>query len=53
MHNKTRGLLPDWIWEQAQDKEHLKQLVMQYMRRYPGYTTLKVEGKFAVCQINR
>jgi len=53
MYDKINVRLPEWIWEQAQDKEHLKQLVIQYMRKYPDYTILKVKGKFAVCQINR
>jgi len=53
MYDKTNVRLPEWIWEQAQDKEELKQLIVNYMKRYPNYTILKVKGKFAVCQINR
>jgi hypothetical protein len=42
-------LLPKWIWEEAKDKEHFKQLVLQYMRRYPEYTVKSVKGGFAIC----
>jgi len=42
-------LLPKWIWEEAKDKEDLKRLVLQYMRRYPEYTVKSVKGRFAVC----
>lgn len=45
-----RVLLPDWIWEEAQDEKHFKQLVLQYMQRYPHYVVRKVQGKFAVCE---
>ncbi|WP_200411332.1 hypothetical protein [Virgibacillus salexigens] len=51
--NQTKVLLPAWIFEQAQDKEEIKRLVLDYMQRYPGYTVLKVTGRFAVCEINR
>jgi hypothetical protein len=45
--NKTNVLLPAWIWEKARDKEHLKMLVLEYMRRYPDY---KVKGvKNRIC----
>lgn len=53
MHNQSNVRLPEWIWEQAQDKEELKQLVLQYMRIYPGYVVKKVKGRFAVCEIPR
>lgn len=43
-------LLPAWIWEEAQDKEHFKQLVLDYMQRYPDYTVKSVKDGFAVCE---
>jgi hypothetical protein len=43
-------LLPSWIWEKAQDKDHLKQLVLNYMKRYPDYSIKKVKGRFAICE---
>jgi len=49
MHNKTNVLLPEWIWEEAKDKEHLKKLVLQYMRRYPDYTIKGVKNRMAIC----
>lgn len=42
-------LLPRRIWEEAEDKEHLKQLILEYMARYPHYKVIKIQGKFAVC----
>lgn len=50
MEFKTNVLLPDWVFQQAQDKEHLKKLVLQYMQRYPNYVVKKVKGNFAVCE---
>ncbi|MEN2765804.1 hypothetical protein [Ornithinibacillus xuwenensis] len=52
-NNISHVKLPEWIWEQARDQEHMKQLVLKYMQRYPGYTIKKVKGRFAVCEINR
>lgn len=43
-------LLPEWIWEKATSKEHLKKLVLDYMRRYPDYIVKSVKGRFAVCE---
>lgn len=53
MLNQSNVLLPAWIFEQAKDVDHLKELVLDYMKRYPGYRVLKVKGKFAVCEIPR
>lgn len=53
MHNKSNVLLPAWVFEQAQDKNQQRQLIKQYMKRYPGYTILEVKGRFAICDIAR
>jgi hypothetical protein len=53
MYNQTKVLLPAWIFEQAQDKEHLKKLVLNYMKRYPEYTVKRVNNQFAECEIHR
>jgi hypothetical protein len=45
-----RVLLPERIWEQAQDKEHFKQLLAAYMRRYPHYIVKAVDGRMAFCE---
>ncbi|UYL94191.1 hypothetical protein PK52_gp42 [Geobacillus phage vB_GthS_PK5.2] len=42
-------LLPRWIWEEAKDEEHFKQLVREYMRRYPELTVKRVTNGFAIC----
>ena len=52
INNKTNVLLPAWIWEEAKDKEHIKQLVLQYMQKsYPNYTVKSVKNGFAVCEM--
>jgi hypothetical protein len=43
-------LLPEWIWEEAKDKEDLKKLVLQYMRKYPHYSIKKIKGSLAICE---
>jgi hypothetical protein len=48
--NKTNVLLPEWIWKEARDKEHLKILILEYMRRYPDYKVKGVKNGFAVCE---
>jgi hypothetical protein len=45
-----RVLLPNWIWEQATDKDHLKRLVLNYMQRYPHYIVISVKSGFAFCK---
>jgi hypothetical protein len=47
---ETNVLMPVWIYEQAEDKEHFKKLVLQYMRRYPDYTVKAIRNGFAVCE---
>lgn len=42
-------LLPERLWKEANDKKHLKRLVLEYMERYPHYKVIKIQGKFAVC----
>lgn len=47
---KTNVVLPAWVWEEAKDKDHLKKLVLQYMRRYPNYVVKSVKDRMAVCE---
>lgn len=42
-------LLPDWIWEKAQNMEDVKRNVLAYMKRYPHYKVVKVSNQCAVC----
>lgn len=44
-----RVLLPKKLWEQAQNKEQLKLLIMEYMQRYPDYRVTAVKDGFAIC----
>lgn len=53
-NNKTRVVLPGWIFARAgDDKQELKRLIVDYMKRYPGYKILKVKDGFAICEIDR
>lgn len=53
-NNLSNVRLPDHLWDKAQDKEHLKQLILEYLKLcYPGYEVKKVKGRFAVCEIHR
>jgi hypothetical protein len=47
---KTNVVLPAWIFVQAKDKEHLKKLVLDYIRKYPDYTVKKIKNGLAVCE---
>ena len=52
--NTTKVVLPEWIFHQADDdKQELKRLIVEYMKRYPGYKILKVKDGFAICEIDR
>lgn len=50
MNIEHKVLLPGWIFDQAEDNNHLKQLVLSYMTRYPNYTVKSVKGVFAICE---
>jgi hypothetical protein len=43
-------LLPERLWVEARDKEHFKQLLAAYMRRYPHYIVKAVDNRMAVCE---
>lgn len=54
MHNKSNVRLPDKFWNDAQNQEELKRLIVDYMKKnYPSYRILQVKGKFAICDIGR
>ncbi|MGY0692947.1 hypothetical protein ACW2QC_09190 [Virgibacillus sp. FSP13] len=50
MLERTRVILPRWIWDIAEDKEHFKQLVSSYMTRYPGYKVIEIGKYYAICE---
>lgn len=52
MNIQYKVLLPGWIFDQAEDKNHLKQLVLNYMARYPNYIVKSVKDGFAICERN-
>lgn len=49
MNTQSRVLLPERLWKEALDKEHLDRLILSYMQRYPNYEVKSVKGKFALC----
>ncbi|MCG5104409.1 hypothetical protein [Oceanobacillus alkalisoli] len=54
MYNKSNVRLPEWIWETADNTDHLKDLIRAYVdKRYPGYRVVKVKGRIAICDIGR
>ncbi|MGR6899577.1 hypothetical protein M2M59_03870 [Rummeliibacillus sp. G93] len=54
MNTQTKVVLPAWIFEQAQgDKDEIKRLVLEYMKRYDGYRVIKVSKRLAICETNR
>lgn len=51
MQDRSHVVLPQWIWTEAKDKAHFKQLVAGYMRRYPGYEVVEIHKHYAICRI--
>lgn len=51
--NKTRVILPEWIWNNATNNEEFKQNLSRYMLRYPGYRILEVGKHYAICEVIR
>lgn len=50
MDSKINVLLPRWIFDQAENENQLKMLVLDYMRRYPDYAVKSVKNGFAICE---
>ncbi|MGP7817739.1 hypothetical protein [Niallia sp. 01092] len=46
----THVVLPERLWEEAKDAEHLKELILQYMQRYPQLKVKTVHNGMAVCK---
>lgn len=51
--SSTRIILPKWCWDNAKDKQELKQNISSYLKRYPGYTIKEVGKYYAICDSNR
>lgn len=51
MINKTRIALPKWCWDNAANKEELKQNISTYMSRYPGYDVKEVGKYYVICEV--
>lgn len=45
----SRVLLPQWVFD-SNDETEVKNNVLEYMKRYPHYAVVQVEGKFALCE---
>ncbi len=50
MLEERRVLLPPRIFEEAKDKQELQQLIVEYMKRYPDYSIVRVKDGFAICK---
>lgn len=46
----TRVLLPERLFHEARDKEHLKELVLDYIKRYSNYTVKAEKDHMEVCE---
>lgn len=53
MYERVNVVLPKWIWEDAQDNDHFKRLVANYMKRYPGYKIKAIKNNIAICEVMR
>jgi hypothetical protein len=49
MHNRSRVILPMWIWTDSKDKAEFKENLSYYMKRYPGYQVVEVHKYYAIC----
>lgn len=50
MHNRVRVQLPNWIWDTASNNDEFKRNLANYMKRYPGYIVVKIDGTHAICE---
>ncbi|WP_370225256.1 hypothetical protein [Cytobacillus sp.] len=50
--NQTWIVLPKKLFERAENKEHFKQLVLDYMKRYPDYSVKMIKNGMARCNRN-
>lgn len=41
--------LPPNLWEKATSEQHLNELILKYMERYPHYDVIGVSNGFAIC----
>ncbi|CUB08561.1 hypothetical protein BN2127_JRS1_00343 [Bacillus cereus] len=50
--NKSRVLLPSWVWKGARNEKEAKTKAIEYITpdRYPGYKILKIKDGIAVCE---
>lgn len=50
MHNRSRVILPKWIWTDSKDKQEFKKNLSKYMKRYRGYEVIEVGKYYAICR---
>ncbi|PAE27886.1 hypothetical protein CHI07_16945 [Paenibacillus sp. 7884-2] len=53
MYNQSKVVLPGRLWELSKSEDELKKRILQYMKKYPGYTVKSVKGRLAICDIHR
>lgn len=49
INQMTNVVLPGWCLKGA-SQEEVKQNILQYMQRYPGYKVLRVKNGMAICE---
>lgn len=48
---QTTVVLPRWIWDEAKDADHFKELISEYMKKsYPGYKIKRLGRYYAICE---
>lgn len=51
MYDKSRVLLPAWVFRRAMGKDDIRANALKYMRKaYPNYTVIKIQGHYAICR---
>lgn len=51
MQGRTRVILPRWCWDNAADKQELKENISKYMARYPDYFIKEVGKYYVICEV--
>jgi len=50
MYNQRKILLPQWIWDSANNDEFKKNLSIYMKRSYPDVRVVGIEKPFAICE---
>lgn len=54
MRGKSKVILAKKLWDRAESKQELKQLIGDYMAKsYPDYVVVEIHKYYAICDIGR